>query len=77
MSCHPQNSLRIPTVPAFVEAPEIDPTLVVRAILISPTPELDLDIWELAIRKADEADEDSEEKDENELLCDASDDLEN
>ncbi|KAL5528491.1 hypothetical protein ACEPAF_7627 [Sanghuangporus sanghuang] len=50
-----RDGLPIPTIPAFVDAPIVNPTLVVRAILITPSPNLNLAFWEHAIKETDGA----------------------
>ncbi|EJD03265.1 uncharacterized protein FOMMEDRAFT_168276 [Fomitiporia mediterranea MF3/22] len=54
---HVEGGLPIPIIPAFVDAPVIDPTLIVRAILVTPTPDLNLGYWEHAIMQVDKGNE--------------------
>jgi hypothetical protein len=46
---NPEMQLTIPTIPAHVAAPVIDPRLVLRAIHVVPANDLDLDLWNSAI----------------------------
>ncbi|KAL5507333.1 hypothetical protein ACEPAH_6789 [Sanghuangporus vaninii] len=50
-----RDGLSIPIIPAFVDAPIVNSTLVVRSILITPSPDLNLALWEHAVKDSDEA----------------------
>ncbi|KAH8119482.1 hypothetical protein DFH11DRAFT_449066 [Phellopilus nigrolimitatus] len=50
-----KQQLAIPIIPAFVDVPEIDPSFVVRAILLTPSPDLDLTVWKESIRQRENA----------------------
>jgi len=45
----------IPTLPAFAQAPQIDSSLYLQALLLMPSPDLDLNLWEEVIRLREEA----------------------
>lgn len=55
-----KDQLAIPTLPNFAPAPSVDPHLVLRAILITPVPDLDLNLWNASIKEM-EASIDSDE----------------
>ena len=44
-----QESLRVPVLPIYSEAPDVDPNLVIRAILIKEVPDMDLNKWDEAL----------------------------
>ncbi|KAI5116140.1 hypothetical protein M0805_006321 [Coniferiporia weirii] len=50
-----EDELPIPTIPAFVDAPMIDSNLVIRAIVLAPSPDLDLAFWRESIRQREHA----------------------
>jgi len=49
-----RDDLPIPTLPAFAQAPEIIPSLYLQALLLMPSPDLDLKLWEEGIRLREE-----------------------
>ncbi|KLO19544.1 hypothetical protein SCHPADRAFT_898823 [Schizopora paradoxa] len=49
-----KDDLPIPTLPAFAQAPEIDPSICLQALLLLPSPDLDLKLWEDGIRLREE-----------------------
>lgn len=42
--------LSLPVLPAYADAPDVDPTLVLRAILVKEVPDLDLNEWNEALK---------------------------
>ncbi|KAG6876245.1 hypothetical protein C0992_000371 [Termitomyces sp. T32_za158] len=50
-----EEELPIPTLPTFSPAPVVDPALVVRAVLVEPSEELDLDGWHREIERRRES----------------------
>ncbi|KAG6842164.1 Actin- protein 2/3 complex subunit 4 [Blastosporella zonata] len=43
--------LPIPTLPTYAPTPSIDPTLVIRAVLVVPAPDLDVSLWNKGIEE--------------------------
>ncbi|GLB37544.1 hypothetical protein LshimejAT787_0405950 [Lyophyllum shimeji] len=43
--------LPIPTLPTHTAAPALDPTLVIRALLVEHAPDIDMDLWNMAIEE--------------------------
>ncbi|KAF4567504.1 hypothetical protein EYR40_006507 [Pleurotus pulmonarius] len=50
-----EKQLPIPTLPAFAPAPSVDPQVVLRAVLVVHTPELDLALWNDSMDGGDDA----------------------
>ena len=46
-----QERLFVPPLPMYTELPEVDTSIVVRAILLVPSPDLDLVLWRDTIRE--------------------------
>lgn len=44
-----EGRLPCPTLPPYSDPPEVDLTLVVKAILLDPVPDLDLTLWNASI----------------------------
>jgi len=55
---HPQTQLTIPDLPPYSEAPDIDPALVLRALLVHPTlPDVDMKLWNDVAQEHEDAGE--------------------
>lgn len=53
-----QSQLTIPDLPLYSTAPDIDPSLVLRAVLVHPAlPDVDMKLWNEVVQEHDEAGE--------------------